>query len=68
MNGTKGLLASKTFWGSIIAGGAGLLGAFGVSIGEEERAALTTGITAIGTLVGVVLAIYGRVKADTKIG
>ena len=68
MDGSKSIFASKTFWGALLAGASALLGIFGVDVAEGEKAALIEGVTAVGAVVGTLLAIYGRFKANSKIG
>jgi uncharacterized membrane protein len=68
---TKPWWTSKTIWGAIITVLAVVLGFFGVQVDAETQALLVdnavAAATAITALVGVVLSIYGRIKADTKI-
>lgn len=65
---TKSLWQSKTFWGAIIAGASGLAAAvFGVTVAPEEQEAIIGGVTAVGAVVGTVLAIIGRIKASKAI-
>jgi hypothetical protein len=64
---TKSLLMSKTFWGAVMAIVASLVGFAGYTFGAEDQQALVEVITTVGTAVGGVLAIYGRVKATKAI-
>lgn len=64
---TKSLLMSKTFWGAIIAIVASLAGFAGYTFGAEDQKALVEVITTVGTAVGGLLAIFGRVKATKAI-
>lgn len=66
-DGVKSLLASKTFWGAALAVISALLGLVGYTFGPEEQAALIELATTIGTAVGGILAMYGRVKATKAI-
>jgi outer membrane lipoprotein SlyB len=59
---------SKTMWGGIIAGAAGLGGLFGLSLDAGTQAELTDIAAAVAASVGGLLAIYGRIKADRKVG
>jgi hypothetical protein len=72
MDDYKTLLTSKTFWGAIIAGVAGLAGAFGHNIpaGDQQDIVnqVSAGAGAAFTVIGAALAIYGRIKAEKKIG
>lgn len=70
---TKNWHMSKTIWGAVIAlvcTGLRLAGVADVS--TEEQASLADSIvnmaTMVGQLGGMVLAIYGRVKAEKSIG
>ena len=65
---TKKWWESKAVWGGIVAVLAGAAGLFGVSLGVEDQAYVIDAITAIASAVGGLLAVYGRVKADTKVG
>jgi len=72
-NGLKSWLVSKTIWGAVIVLVSTALKTFGVGdIPAAEQAALTDSImglvTTVGQFVGAVIAIYGRVKAEKKIG
>ncbi len=59
---------SKTVWGGLIALGAAVAGSFGIEIDAGTQGEIVDyivlGVGAIGGLV----AIWGRVKADKKIG
>lgn len=68
MEDKKSLFASKTFWGAILAGGSALLGIFGVEVSEGEKNAILEGATAVGAVVGTLVAIWGRFKASKRIG
>ena len=62
---TKWIATSKTFWGVIIT----VLGVVATQFGWTWFGAisgdLTNAFNTIVTLVGSVLSIYGRIKADT---
>ncbi len=68
MDETKSIFASKTFWGSVIAGLAGLGGIFGVDVTGAEQETLMNGIAGVGVAIGTIVAIIGRMKAGKKIG
>ena len=69
MEGTKTLLTSKTFWGTLIAFLASIANATGkVSIDAAMQGELLSLITEAGALAGAAVAIYGRVAASKKIG
>lgn len=63
----KSIFASKTFWGALIAGGSALLAVFGVDVSAGEQSALVGGLAAVGGVVGTVVAIWGRFKAEKKV-
>jgi len=68
MYGNQPWYASKTVWGGIVALLAGIAGIFGYAVDldtQNEIAALA--VAAIGSVGGLV-SIYGRVKAEKKIG
>ena len=66
MSGWKGLLQSKTFWGVVVSVAALV---FGWSADTQAAVAsqATELVTRLVELGGLALALYGRVKADTKI-
>ena len=72
MNKTKPWYASRAVWGGIVAAACGLLSLFGHQLSPETQAFITEKAvqiaTAVATVVGGGLAIYGRIKAETKIG
>lgn len=68
MEDFKGMFASKTVWGGIVALLAGVLGILGYTIDATDQVTLVETATAIASAVGGVIAIYGRVKASKKIG
>ncbi len=71
MNGTKPWWESKTIWGSIITVVAVTTGLFGIQIDPQTQAVLVDNVTALmsagGAIMGAILGIYGRVKADKKV-
>ena len=72
MNEKKAWWESKTIWGSVITVIAVVSGVFGVHIDEQTKAILVDNMTALvsagGAIIGAILGIYGRVKAEKKIG
>lgn len=58
---------SKAVWGGLIAVLAAVAGYFGYDVGVEDQQALVDGLIAIVGGAGGVLAVYGRVKADSSI-
>lgn len=68
MYDSKAWYASKAVWGGIIAVLAAIAGAFGYVISPELQTELANQIVAGAGVVGGMLAIYGRVKAEKAIG
>lgn len=67
MNGVKSALASKGVWGGLIVLITWALGAWGYTLTETDQQALITVLMALGSGVGALLAIYGRIKASKLI-
>ncbi|MFQ5533456.1 MAG: hypothetical protein ACE5EM_01350 [Sphingomonadales bacterium] len=67
MNDRKSVLRSRTFWGAVVAIAASLLQGFDITIGAAEQAALVNLIVTVAGCAGGLVAIYGRVKARTRI-
>jgi hypothetical protein len=69
---TKPWYASKTIWGAIVTIISLLLSLKGIQIDEQTKQVLidqgTAAITAVGTFIGSIVAVYGRIKAEKKIG
>jgi hypothetical protein len=67
----KPLWESATFWGVVITALSGLLGRYGIDITPEDTkslsAALVAAATPLGILVGLVVTIWGRVRATRKV-
>lgn len=68
MNGTKGLLTSRTFWGALVAILAGAASVLGYTVTPADQAELVNAVAGIGAVLGGLIAIYGRVTASKKIG
>lgn len=69
MNDTKPWYASTGVWGGIIAVLTPLIGAFfHMTVSSADSAALADALAGIGTAIGGILAVYGRVTATTQIG
>ena len=60
--------ACKSVWGGIIAIASAALGAAGYTIGPEDAETLSVLLASIGSGIGSLLAIYGRVTAKKAIG
>jgi uncharacterized membrane protein len=67
MQDVKPWYLSKTIIGAVITVLALVAGVFGYGIGPEEQAAIADYIVTLGGVVGGLLAIYGRVKADKAV-
>jgi len=72
MTNTKPWYASKTVWGGIVAAAAGVASLAGYELSPDTQAFLADQAvaiaTSVATIVGGVLAIYGRLNAKKKIG
>ena len=64
MDNAKGFLTSKTIWGLVITAAASVFG-YNVPVGLETE--VTTIVTHGFEVFGLILAAYGRVKAEKKI-
>lgn len=65
----KSILKSKTAWGAGVAIAATIIGyVFKIDITEENQKQIVDLIESGAVLFGGILAIYGRIKANTKIG
>jgi len=58
---------SKTVVGGLIAVGAAVAGAFGIAIDTDTQDQIAECVVVAATAIGGLLAIYGRVKAESKI-
>lgn len=68
MKNSKPWWKSKAVWGGIIALVAGIAGAFGFSVGAEDQQIIVDAVLAIVAGAGGLLAVYGRIKADKRVG
>jgi protein-S-isoprenylcysteine O-methyltransferase Ste14 len=68
MEGTKGLLASKTVWGGLLVVVAAVAGLFGYTFSAEDQASVVEMVERIVMAVGGLLAIWGRITATKRIG
>lgn len=67
MDETKSWYMSKTVWGGLIAVVAGAAGAFGYTIAPDDQAQIVDAVVAAATVVGGLLAVFGRVKASKAV-
>lgn len=68
MDNTKAWYKSKTVMSSLVTVFAGLIGLVGIVIEPAMQATITNTLLGMTTVVTGVLAIYGRVTANTKVG
>lgn len=64
----KHALKSKGVWGGVVAVAGGVGSLLGYSISPQDAAQLPVLLAGIASSVGGVLAIFGRIKANRKIG
>lgn len=67
MEDVKGLLASRTVWGGLLALAAGIAGIFGYTITAADTAELANLGAGVASAIGGLVAIFGRIKATKKI-
>lgn len=65
---TKYWYQSKTVWGALIAILASVMHAGGFELGSEAQNELADGIVALAGAVGGLLALYGRLSAEKRLG
>jgi drug/metabolite transporter (DMT)-like permease len=58
---------SRAVWGGLVAVVCGVLGLLGYGLEEAERQLLTDALVALGSLIGGLMAIWGRLKASDKV-
>lgn len=68
MNDTKPLYKSRTFWGVVASLMCSILALVGHEVDAGLEAEMVECGVAIGGVIGALIALYGRIKADTKIG
>ena len=59
---------SRVTIGAVVAGVAGVLGAFGIVVAPEDQELIAAALTALGTGIGVATTLYGRWKAKKPLG
>ncbi|MEZ6852999.1 hypothetical protein [Halodesulfovibrio aestuarii] len=67
MDELKGLLKSKTVWGCAVSILCIVSMQFGIEVDDGTKGELINQLVTLGGVIASVFAIYGRVKADTKI-
>lgn len=66
---SKSWYQSRAVWGGIVSIAFSVAGLFGHDVsGKVDQATVANALVTLGAAVGGVLAIYGRIKATTKIG
>ncbi|MGI2035322.1 hypothetical protein ACRQ1B_23330 [Rhizobium panacihumi] len=68
MDGMKAWHQSKTVWGALIAIGASLLQMSGLNLDEGTQGELADLAVTTAGAIGGLIAIYGRITAETEIG
>lgn len=71
MDSGKAWWASKGVWGGVVAAASGVAGLFGANVDEAAQAQMTEAIISVCStlsMLGGVVAIIGRIRADKKIG
>ncbi|MBO9097840.1 MULTISPECIES: hypothetical protein [unclassified Rhizobium] len=58
---------SKTIWGALLAIGSSVLQMKGLQLGEADQATIVNSAVSIAGAVGGLLAVYGRIAANTAI-
>jgi hypothetical protein len=67
MDGMKSWYQSKTVWGAVIAIAASALHMAGIELGSQAQSELVDIAVTLAGAAGGLLAVYGRVVADTGI-
>lgn len=68
MEENKAWWQSKAVWGGLVALGSAVAGAFGIYVGGATQEEIVNYIAVGAGAVGGLAAIYGRLKAEKKIG
>lgn len=68
LGGFKSMLASRTIWGALVAGGGTLLNLFGYTLEPTDQVILVNTMGEMMTIGGSLVAIWGRVAATKQIG
>lgn len=68
MDQTKPWYTSSTIWGGILAAVSPLIGIiFHINISDANTAAISDALAALGSGIGGLLAVWGRMRATTTI-
>lgn len=68
MDETKQWYLSKTVWGALIAILASLLPAMGMEIDGDAQSRLADDLVSLAGAIGGLVAIYGRLTAEKRLG
>ena len=68
MEDNKAWWQSKAVWGGLVAVGSAVAGAFGISVDGATQEEIVSYIVVGAGAVGGLVAIYGRMRAEKKIG
>lgn len=71
MDNGKAWWASRGVWGGVVAAASGVAGMFGMTVDAAAQAQMTETLISVCSalsMVGGVVAIIGRLRADKKIG
>lgn len=68
MDETKQWCLSKTVWGALIAILASLLPAMGMEIDGDAQSRLADDLVSLAGAIGGLVAIYGRLTAEKRLG
>lgn len=68
MDQVKSWFQSKAVWGGVLAFLGAVLGYFGIDFAAADQAEAVEFVSQLAAAVGGLLAIWGRVKAEKRIG
>lgn len=68
MDDTKAWYLSRTVWGGLVAVAASLLQAAGVTIDGTVQGSIADDLVALAGAIGGLVAIYGRIAAERRLG
>ena len=68
MDETKQWYLSKTVWGALVAIAASLLQGMGLELGPDAQSQLADDFVSLAGAIGGLIAIYGRLTAEKRVG
>ena len=68
MDETKQWYLSKTVWGALVAIAASLLRGMGLELGPDAQSQLADDFVSLAGAIGGLIAIYGRLTAEKRVG